>query len=414
MDKPPYFTDAEWSQYGGSGGRAQPASATHQLRATRYDPPDEAEIPPRAWLYAGHYMRQIVSATVSPGGFGKTTLALYEAINMVVEGVRVWYISGEDAKDELDRRIAAHCRRHDVNLRKTPGQLFLDDRLSFPLVIAIASRSGQLKVNDGALKTFQNAIIADRIDAVILDPWVSFYVAPESDNGAIDTIVKRLGIVAYHANCGIEVCHHVRKLPFGQLALSVEDARGASAFINACRSARVINRMTLAEAEQAKIERDRRSAYIRVDNGKTNMRPASAATWFHLADVELANGDHVQSLVPWKLPDVIDGVTAADTDWVRDIVRLNSYRSNSRSPDWLGIPIAQRLGLNVHDAADCKRINKIIGVWLATSAFTKEKRKDENRVVREFYVPIPVPNNVIPFPGTRGADDEGDLFDPNQ
>ena len=37
--------------------------------ATLYVFPDPALIPPRAWLYGGHYVRHAATATVAPGGF---------------------------------------------------------------------------------------------------------------------------------------------------------------------------------------------------------------------------------------------------------------------------------------------------------------------------------------------------------
>jgi hypothetical protein len=48
-------------------------------RAKTYVVPDPATIK-REWLHAKHYLRGIVSATVAPGGFGKTTLALHECL----------------------------------------------------------------------------------------------------------------------------------------------------------------------------------------------------------------------------------------------------------------------------------------------------------------------------------------------
>jgi hypothetical protein len=41
-------------------------------------PLDPATLPPREWLYGRHYQRRTVSATIAPGGFGKTTLGMVE------------------------------------------------------------------------------------------------------------------------------------------------------------------------------------------------------------------------------------------------------------------------------------------------------------------------------------------------
>ena len=86
---------------------AEPPAQVEPRHATLYVPPNPMEIPRRGWLHGGHYIRQAATATVAPGGFGKTTLTIYEAIMMVTMGLAVWYLSGEDPKVEIDRRIAA-------------------------------------------------------------------------------------------------------------------------------------------------------------------------------------------------------------------------------------------------------------------------------------------------------------------
>ena len=68
-------------------------------------PFDLASLPPRQWLYGKHYQRRTVSATIAPGGFGKTTLGMVEAVAMATcrnlleeqptDRLRVWYHNGE-------------------------------------------------------------------------------------------------------------------------------------------------------------------------------------------------------------------------------------------------------------------------------------------------------------------------------
>ena len=68
--------------------------------------------------------------------FGKTSLSLYEALEMVKTGLRVWYISAEDDRDELDRRIAAYVERHGITPMEMATNFFVDDKMSFPFKIA--------------------------------------------------------------------------------------------------------------------------------------------------------------------------------------------------------------------------------------------------------------------------------------
>src|SRR5262249_59097368 len=80
-----------------------------------FAPFDLATLPPRAWLYGRHYQRRTVSATIAPGGFGKTSLCMVEAVAMGTarnllgeqpgERFRVWGHHGENNLEELQRRI---------------------------------------------------------------------------------------------------------------------------------------------------------------------------------------------------------------------------------------------------------------------------------------------------------------------
>ena len=47
-----------------------------------FTPVDIRSLPPRRWLYGRHYQRGVVSATVAPGGTGKTSLVMVDAVAM--------------------------------------------------------------------------------------------------------------------------------------------------------------------------------------------------------------------------------------------------------------------------------------------------------------------------------------------
>lgn len=379
------------------------AAEPEPRRATPYNPPDPKDIPKRAWLYAGHYIRQTASATVAPGGYGKTSLQLFEALNMVGAGLSVWYLSGEDPRVEIDRRIAAHCERHDFDLIKAPGRLFVDDRSTFALSIAEITRSGLLRFNEAALAEFEAAITADRIDAVIIDPFISFHTVPENDNGSIDAVVKRLALIAVRTDSAIELSHHVRKT-FGLRELTVEDARGGSAIINAVRSGRVINRMSTSEAERAGVPQDKRHFFIRLDIGKRNMAPPEKARWFDLENVELPNGDNVQVIVSWQFPGETDAVNAELADMVRGLLARQPYRADTRSAKWLGIAIGKRMNLNINETGDIKKIQRVIGNLIKANVVKKTELRDEDtRKKAVFYVAGDAPDNVVRlFPDDNG------------
>jgi hypothetical protein len=355
-------------------------------RARVYIVPDPLGIPPRAWLYGRHYMRSIVSATVAPGGFGKSTLALHEALEMVKDGLRVWYISAEDDINEIHRRIAAHLKLHDVTADQLDGRLFVDDKVSFPLKIARTERNG-IVFDEAALAMFEQAIEFSRIDVVILDPFVSFHSVIENDTGGMDAVVKRFGEIATRQNCCIELSHHVRKPPTsGAFEITVYDARGAGAIINAVRSCRVLNQMSRLLAEQAGIDDKDRCRYIRIDPGKRNMAPPEAARWMKLENVEIANGDHVQALTNYEFR--IE-MTSSDDDrrWLRLVMaQKHAFRVAPQSEQWLGKAMADHFGRNLTVQGDRIWLQKIIKRWDDDGLIRRQEMPDDNRKLRDFWV----------------------------
>src|SRR5262249_21245019 len=86
---------------------------------------DPATFPPRAWLYGKHYQRGTVSATVAPGGAGKSSSILVEALVMATgqplleerpqQRCRVWVHNGEESRQEMERRILAICQHYEID-----------------------------------------------------------------------------------------------------------------------------------------------------------------------------------------------------------------------------------------------------------------------------------------------------------
>jgi hypothetical protein len=365
-----------------TNGKHGPA-AVLAIEPTPYLLPDEGLIPKRVWLHRHHYMRGVVTATVAPGGKGKTTLALHEAMEMVCSGLRVWYISGEDDKAEIDRRIAAHVHGRRITNETLGGRLFVDDKLSFPFKIAKSSKAGT-EFDEARLAAFEAAIQHRRIDVIIIDPFISFHYLQESDTGAMDALVKRLGEICHRQQCCIELSHHVRKPAFGQSEITVYDARGAAAIVNAVRSCRVLNDMSQEEAERGGIKDDDRLRYLRIDSGKRNMAPPEKAQWAELVSVQLANGDNVQALEGYTYK--LIGITDDDTEWLKIVVGAKPYRTYSQSNEWLGHPIASRFGRDPAKKGDAIWISQQIKKWERDGVIVQVTWLDEQRKKRQFYV----------------------------
>jgi hypothetical protein len=371
-----------------------------------YEPRPFSEIPLRQWLHAGHYIRQQIVMTAAPGGYGKTSLLICNAVEMATgrgligpappDGqLRVGFWNAEDPDEEIERRIAAVCLHHNIDPASLREWLFLGSRLTGNRRVASADRAGNVMFDTRTLAGIERCITDLQIDCVILDPLIAFHRIPEGNNTLMEQVIKDgFGEIATRANCCIELSQHTRKPSQAQQGeLTADDARGAGAIVNAARSVRVLNRMTKEEAELPKIAPEERRHYLRVSRDKTNLAPAGKATWVRLVSVQLPNsegprpGDHVQAIETWTYPEALDGVSANDMYWMRDTARQGAYRRDPRSPDWIGRPLAKRLGLDADEPGDRKKLSAILKVWFANGVLAAETRKDASRHEREFIVP---------------------------
>jgi RecA-family ATPase len=201
---------------------------------------DPSTIPPRPWLYGHHLIRKQVSVTVAPGGVGKSSLTICEALAMAsgrellgdwtASGLKVWIYNLEDTRDELERRIIAAMQHHAVAPEEVNGRLYVDTGRERALSTASQTRDG-IQIIEPEMEALAQEIVAREIDVLVIDPFVSSHQVSENDNGAIDLVAKEWARLADHCNCAIELVHHTRKTN-GEEA-TTESARGATALLGA-------------------------------------------------------------------------------------------------------------------------------------------------------------------------------------
>jgi RecA-family ATPase len=276
-------------------------------------PFDLATLPPRQWLYGRHYQRCTVSATVAPGGFGKTSLCMVEAVAMgtcrnllgeqPAERLRVWYHNGEDSLEELHRRLGAICLHYGIPQEELRDWLFVTSGNEIPL--RVAKGYSNLEIDVRLRGQIADAVADNQIDVAILDPLVTLHGVPEGDNMKMYAVVSIFAGIANSCNCGFELAHHTRKMLAGNGAVdyTVDDARGASSIRDAVRAVRLLNHMSQADADLTGVLQADRMSYFRIDRAKANNAPPTrVATWRRFVTVDLPNGDEVGVVTPWEFP----------------------------------------------------------------------------------------------------------------
>ncbi len=346
---------------------------------------DAALLPRRQWLYGHHYIRKFCSLTVAPGGLGKSTLVLTEAIAMATgrnllgvqpeSKLKVVYFNAEDPLDEIKARVHAICQAHGISQMELVGQLFVQSGRDNEINLATGDPG---EVVDAVFSMVDGFLRFYGVDVIVLDPLANMHDSPET-NELFRKISKRLSRLADARNCAIEIVHHTRKL--NGMAASVEDSRGGSALIGAVRTARVLNPMEPEEATRFGLE-----TYIdhfRIEMaGKNNLaRPADKAEWYERYAVKIGNGDYIAVVKPWSPPDPFDGVTKEHARQVQQAIQKMDPppRESVQAADWVGVTVASVLGANVRDAAEKARVKQIVKTWLSSGVLEVSTHHDQTR-----------------------------------
>jgi len=361
-----------------------------KIRATPFQWRDEADIPPREWLYGRHLIRKFLSLDIAPGGLGKSSIKVVEALAMAsglpllgkpVHGgqLRVWLYNLEDPAEETERRFVAAAKHYQITPDHCGDRLYCDSGREQPVCIAEETESGA-RILRPVSAAIEAEIKARQIDVLVLDPFVSSHAVSENDNRAIDMVAKEWSRIADVCNCAINLVHHVRKT--NGTEVTAESSRGAVSLIGAARSVVVYNRMTKEEGERAGIEPDKRGFYFRTQNDKANLAPPEAADWYRMNNVDLDNGDSVGVACPWQWPDSFEGVTSWHLKQVQARIAEGRFRKDTQAANWAGKVIAEVCDLD--PKKDRARVKDILKAWLENDMLREVEDEDEHRKTRIF------------------------------
>jgi hypothetical protein len=220
---------------------------------------------------------------------------------------------------------------------------------------------------------------------MIVDPFVRSHRLEENVNEQIDFAAALWGQVANKANCCVLLVHHFRK---GGVSGDATAFRGASALIDAARSALSLASMSEDEAKRLGVDIDDRWRYVRVDNAKLNLAPPPESTlWLKLIGEDLGNAangrpsDREQAVERWKPPTAWAGMPWSMVMRVIDKIDAGPgdgefYTPSPRAKDrWAGVVL-------VDDACKTEAQAKaILKEWMANGVleegqyFSPKQRK---------------------------------------
>jgi hypothetical protein len=419
-DLPPKGDVSDWLAAGGTAEELEriAAEVVHQARIAEIEQPDrdtarrieqpvrqesdalgiwdagddDYQIPPRGWLLGTTFCRRFLSSLVADGGVGKTAVRLAQLISLAIgrsltgEKVflrcKVLIVSLEDDRDELRRRVYAVLRHYNITAAEVRGWLFL----SAPKGLRLAEMKDGVPAAGELEGLLRKAIVDREIDVVSLDPFIKSHGLEENSNGAIDYVCTLLAKVAIEYNCAVDLPHHTKKGIGGPG--DADRGRGASAMKDAARLVYTLTPMSSEEAEQFGVSEAGRRGLVRLDSGKVNIAPPSAAaTWFRLVGVPLENGggiypagDNVQTVEPWQPPETWGAMDHPLLNRILDDIEAGMPNGSrySHAPKAEDRAAWQVVITNAPDKTE-KQAREIIRTWIKSGTLYVEDYEDPNQ-----------------------------------
>jgi hypothetical protein len=387
-----------------------------KISTTPHDFPNERSIARWDFLYGAHLLRRTVSGTVATGATGKSSMSLVEALAMtsgkfllgvpVPRPLRVLWVNLEDNRNAVDKRIAAAMRHHKLKPEDIDGRLFTvaKGELSFK----IATQARTVTLNEQVIRGLIAFLRENRIDMLSIDPFIKTHSVNENDNSAVSAVVDCYDSIAEQADCAISLWHHTRK--GSSLGATVDSARGASAFIDACRSVRVLETMSKEEAQRQKIKNHR--SYFRAFSGKLNFAPPTdQSDWYRFVSVQLDNagtlfggdGDSVGVVESWQHPGAVEVEIGTDkADAIKRALASGQWREDPRAAMWAGKAVGHVLGLDPED--DAAAIKKAIKKLIEDGVLKTIDGRTDRRKLCLFIVPADWTAVVTPIRAERSKE----------
>lgn len=237
------------------------------------------ELPPPIDFVLPNMIAGTVGGLVSPGGTGKSMLALQIATQIAggpdllglgnLQGGLVAYIPAEDPP------VAIHHRLHALGSHLTKAQqAAVAKRL---LIEPLNGRSPNL-LNQRWFDDLKR--IASERRLMILDTLRRFHVEDENASGPMSMLVGIMESIAAETGCSIIFLHHTSK---GAALSGSGDAqqasRGSSVLVDNVRWQSYLMGMTQSESDTLNVEESKRNYFVRFGVSKANYGAPFQEVW---------------------------------------------------------------------------------------------------------------------------------------
>jgi hypothetical protein len=300
------------------------------------------------------------------------------------EKLRVGYWNGEDPQEAIELRVQGAMLHYRLNAADLSDRMRVSTAERATLTVAYEDGHG-VTVHEPDVLELRKWVESQRLDVLVIDPFVSTHTVNELDNQAVYRVMTVWTALAKQLQVAIWLVHHLRKTMAGS-AVDIESIRGASSMIAAARSADVMVRMDAATGKRLGLAKEYGRYFRIVDSQSNNLRWAALDTlWFRLESVQLDNGwmaanrhepgehfvsaSEVPVVVTWQEPDELTRAGLLGDEAVAEIRRLIGegkwrYRNRVSSEEpWAGLAIARVMGKDA--GVDRREISKTLDGLIA-------------------------------------------------
>ena len=331
-----------------------------------------AAIPVRDFIIDKYLLKKYVNVWLSPGGVGKSTFALAEAISVATgrdllglginRQAKTLIINNEDDTDEIYRRVMGICAKHDIPLSELEGNFYFFSGYDNPFKVACKAQDGTIIATPN-VKGLIDWVQAKGIEVITIDPFISTHNATENANDEIDKVTQQYKTIAAKTGAAVRIIHHTRKngKDSESHAGDVESGRGAKSLTDASRVVHTLARLSQEKAKEMQIEPDMAKRLIRIDSAKTNFSlPDEDATWFRMESVQIANSEWLGVPVPV------------------DIKQLAKPKEKGKGHGNIAMDIAECMKAKVDDKGHCK-FTEIVAHYMDFTGYKRTKAIDNSK-----------------------------------
>lgn len=225
-----------------------------------------------------------VGALVSPGGAGKSMLALQLAAQIAggpdllevgeLPTGPVIYLPAEDPPTAIHHRLhALGAHLSDEQRHAVAAGLLIQPLIgSLPNIMAADWFDGLKRAAEGRR-------------LMVLDTLRRFHIEEENASGPMAQVIGRMEAIAADTGCSIVFLHHASK---GAAMVGAGDqqqaSRGSSVLVDNIRWQSYLSSMTSAEAEEWGVDDDQRRFFVRFGVSKANYGAPFKDRWFRRHD----------------------------------------------------------------------------------------------------------------------------------